>query len=88
MTEGSAAGRIAIFSQALARLEQALSIPEDAIVLDACIQRFEPVDHGYELFVILLDRGNLKSVRGAKSLKAEKCLLCDEEEIRLVDVRN
>ena len=41
MTEGSAARRIAIFSQALARLEQALGIPEDAIVRDACIQRFE-----------------------------------------------
>ena len=41
MTEGSTARRIAIFSQALARLEQALSLPEDAIVRDACIQRFE-----------------------------------------------
>ena len=41
MTEGSAARRIAIFSQALARLEQALGVPEDAIVRDACIQRFE-----------------------------------------------
>ncbi len=41
MTEGSATRRVAILSQALARLEQALSIPEDAIVRDACIQRFE-----------------------------------------------
>lgn len=41
MTEGSAARRIAILSQALARLQEALSVPEDPIVRDACIQRFE-----------------------------------------------
>ena len=41
MTEGPAARRIAIFSHALARLEHALGIPEDGIVRDACIQRFE-----------------------------------------------
>ena len=41
MTEGSAARRIALFAQALARLQEALSVPEDPIVRDACIQRFE-----------------------------------------------
>ncbi|HEX2482178.1 MAG TPA: nucleotidyltransferase substrate binding protein [Methylomirabilota bacterium] len=41
MTEGSAARRIAILSQALAGLQEALSVPEDPIVRDACIQRFE-----------------------------------------------
>jgi nucleotidyltransferase substrate binding protein (TIGR01987 family) len=41
VTEAGVARRIAIFSQALARLEQALRVPEDAIVRDACIQRFE-----------------------------------------------
>ena len=41
MSEGSTARRTAIFAQALARLEQALGVPEDAIVRDACIQRFE-----------------------------------------------
>jgi nucleotidyltransferase substrate binding protein (TIGR01987 family) len=41
VTEGSAARRIVILSQALVRLEQALGVPEDAIVRDACIQRFE-----------------------------------------------
>ena len=41
MTEGSAARRIAILSQALVRLQEALSVPEDPIVRDACIQRFE-----------------------------------------------
>jgi hypothetical protein len=41
VTQGGVVHRIAILSQALARLEQALSVPEDAIVRDACIQRFE-----------------------------------------------
>jgi nucleotidyltransferase substrate binding protein (TIGR01987 family) len=41
VTEGSTARRIALLAQALARLEQALRVPEDAIVRDACIQRFE-----------------------------------------------
>ena len=33
--------RITVFSQALARLDEALDRPEDPIVRDACIQRFE-----------------------------------------------
>lgn len=43
MTEagGSGTGRTALLAQALARLEEALARPEDPIVRDACIQRFE-----------------------------------------------
>lgn len=33
--------RTTLFAHALARLEEALARPEDAIVRDACIQRFE-----------------------------------------------
>jgi nucleotidyltransferase substrate binding protein (TIGR01987 family) len=33
--------RTALFAQALTRLEEALARPEDPIVRDACIQRFE-----------------------------------------------
>ena len=33
--------RITVFGQALARFDEALSRPEDPIVRDACIQRFE-----------------------------------------------
>jgi nucleotidyltransferase substrate binding protein (TIGR01987 family) len=33
--------RVVLFEQALHRLEEALAKPEDAIVRDACIQRFE-----------------------------------------------
>ena len=40
MTERSVARRIAVLAQALARLEEALRAPDDAIVRDACIQRF------------------------------------------------
>ena len=35
------AERLALFERALARLDEALATPEDAIVRDACIQRFE-----------------------------------------------
>jgi nucleotidyltransferase substrate binding protein (TIGR01987 family) len=38
---GTAQRRITVFSQALARLDEALARPEDPIVRDACIQRFE-----------------------------------------------
>ena len=33
--------RVVFFEQALRRLEEALAKPEDPIVRDACIQRFE-----------------------------------------------
>ncbi len=39
--KGAHSARVALFEQALNRLEEALGRPEDAIVRDACIQRFE-----------------------------------------------
>ena len=39
--EGTLARRLSLFARALARLQEALTKPEDAIVRDACIQRFE-----------------------------------------------
>ncbi|HXH85117.1 MAG TPA: HI0074 family nucleotidyltransferase substrate-binding subunit [Candidatus Tectomicrobia bacterium] len=41
MTATGPSRRVALFAQALGRLEEALARPEDAIVRDACIQRFE-----------------------------------------------
>ncbi len=41
MTEAGGSRRTSLFAHALARLEEALARPEDAIVRDACIQRFE-----------------------------------------------
>ncbi len=41
MTEEAVARRIAMLSRALAWLEEALRVPEDPLVRDACIQRFE-----------------------------------------------
>jgi len=38
---GTVQRRIAVFGQALARFDEALARPEDPIVRDACIQRFE-----------------------------------------------
>ena len=38
---GTVQRRITVFGQALARFDEALSRPEDPIVRDACIQRFE-----------------------------------------------
>ena len=38
---GTAQRRITVFGQALARFDEALARPEDPIVRDACIQRFE-----------------------------------------------
>lgn len=38
--------RTALFAQALTRLEDALTRPEDPIMRDACIQRFEWVQAG------------------------------------------
>ena len=40
MAEGSSL-RVSLFERALSRLEEALAKPEDPIVRDACIQRFE-----------------------------------------------
>ena len=40
MTQTSSRG-VVLFEQALRRLEEALARPEDSIVRDACIQRFE-----------------------------------------------
>ncbi len=39
--ENSLARRLILFAQALGRLDEALARPEDAIVRDACLQRFE-----------------------------------------------
>ncbi len=39
--KGAHSARVALFEEALNRLEEALGRPEDAIVRDACIQRFE-----------------------------------------------
>ena len=39
--EWGRARRVALFERALGRLEEALAVPEDPIVRDACIQRFE-----------------------------------------------
>lgn len=39
--EGAYSRRLVLFEQALGRLEEALAKPEDPIVRDACIQRFE-----------------------------------------------
>lgn len=41
MTDDARSNRLRQFALALARLEEALDRPEDSIVRDACIQRFE-----------------------------------------------
>ena len=41
MVQGQSSMRLQTFDRALRRLAEALATPEDAIVRDACIQRFE-----------------------------------------------